>query len=94
MRHRHHGQRHREHRQSAIAAFTACDNCASLIGNPEPSEDGIHMTIMHAEHVPEFEALGWITTPGEEVPDCCCPHYHQANWQGGHGPDCCGADDA
>jgi hypothetical protein len=66
MRHRHHGRQRRSHCQPAIACAAACDDCAHLIGNPEPSEDGIRMTIMHAEHVPEYEAIGWITQgPGK-----------------------------
>jgi hypothetical protein len=48
------------------------------------------MAIMHASHISELEAVGWVTTPGSEgVLDCCCPHYHQANWMGDH-DDCCG----
>jgi hypothetical protein len=78
-------------RQPAIACFAACDDCAHLIGSPDPGEEGIRMAIMHLEHVPELEVLGWITTPGNEgIPDCCCPHYHAANWIGEHGDDCCG----
>jgi hypothetical protein len=74
------------------AALAACDDCAHLISNPEPSEDGIRMAIMHIGYVPQFEALGWITTRSRphEPPDCCCPHYHALYWEGGHGDDCCG----
>jgi hypothetical protein len=46
--------------------------------------------IAHASHAPELVAIGWVLTPGEDgIPDCCCPHYHQANWIGDHGDDCC-----
>ena len=81
----------RSHRQPSIACFAACDDCAHLIGNPDPGEEDIRMAIMHASHTGELEAIGWITTQGEAgVPDCCCPHYHAANWIGEHGDDCCG----
>jgi hypothetical protein len=91
MSHRHHGPQRRTHREPGIAVAAACDDCAHLIGSPEPSEDGIRMAIVHIGHVPELEALGWITTPAgpHESPDCCCIHYHLEHWEGGHN-GCCG----
>jgi hypothetical protein len=95
MSHRHHGRQRRTHREPGIAVAAACDDCAHLIGSPEPSEDGIRMGIVHIGHVAEFEDLGWVLTypdgPGEP-PDITCEHYHQANWQGGHS-GCCGGRD-
>jgi hypothetical protein len=77
---------------SGIALASACDACAHLIGNPEPSEHGLRMTMIHASHIPELEAEGWVTTPAPDggPPDCTCIHYHLQHWEGGHGDDCCG----
>jgi hypothetical protein len=95
MNHRHHGRQRRTHREPAIAFVAACDDCAHLIGRPEPSEHCIRMAPVHLADVPGLEALGWITTPAgpHEPPDCCCIHYHLEHWEGGHGDDCCGLGD-
>jgi hypothetical protein len=93
MRHRHHGRQRRTYRQPGIAVAAACDDCAHLIGSPEPSEHGLRMAIIHIGHVGELQALGWIlTSNGHEPPDITCRHYHAMHWEGGHGDDCCGGD--
>lgn len=94
MRHPHHRSR-RAYRQPAIAMAAACDQCAHLIGSPEP-HDGIRMAPVHLSDVPGLEAQGWITTPAgpHEPPDCACIHYHLQHWEGGHGDDCCGLGDS
>jgi hypothetical protein len=92
---RHHRRAARTTRDEGIAVVAACEDCAHLIGNPEPSEHGIRMAVIHIGHVPELEALGWITTRQSgphEPPDCCCLYYHLEHWEGGHGDDCCGLD--
>jgi hypothetical protein len=70
---------------AGIAVASACSSgCAALIGNPEPSEHGIRMSVVHASHIPELEALGWIVTRyPHEPPDVVCVHYHEAYWQDG-----------
>ena len=70
-------------RYHGMAAASACADCAHLIGNPEPSEDGRYMALIHTSHIPELEAQGWITTHyRHEPPDVACVHYHEAYWQG------------
>ena len=79
--------------RAGIACAAACDDCVHLIGNPEPNPDsGIRMVIIHACHVPELQAEGWILTAGRDgdLPDITCIHYHLKHWEGGHADDCCG----
>jgi hypothetical protein len=69
-------------RNHGVAVAFACDDCAHLIGSPEP-QDGIRATVIHEHHIPELYALGWIVTRYRgEPPDVVCEHYHAANWIG------------
>lgn len=73
--------RRRQH-AAPIAIASACDGCADRIGNPEAWAPGRHMGVIHASHVPELEAEGWIVTRyPHEPPDVACFHYHAAHWQ-------------
>lgn len=77
-------------RYHGIAVAAACGDCAHLIGNPEPSEGGIRMALVHTSHIPELEAHGWITTRyRHQPPDVTCLHYHLEHWEGEH-DGCCG----
>jgi hypothetical protein len=77
-------------RYHGIAVASACEDCAHLIGSPEPSEHGIRMALIHTSHIPELEAQGWITTRyRHEPPDITCLHYHLEHWEGEH-VGCCG----
>jgi hypothetical protein len=83
MTRKHRGPRRPIDRYYGLAVASACADCAHLIGNPEPSEDGIRMALIHTSHIPELEAQGWITTHYRHQPsDVVCEHYHAANWQG------------
>jgi hypothetical protein len=74
----------RPHRMNGIAVASACDDCAHLIGSPPAWDPGRHMEIIHDDHVPELQALGWVLTEyPHEPPDVVCAHYHAAYWQGG-----------
>jgi hypothetical protein len=76
---------------AGIAVASACDACAYLISGGEHVAPGRHMGIIHAEHVPELVALGWVLTEHPaDPPDVTCLHYHLEHWEGGHGDDCCG----
>jgi hypothetical protein len=93
MRHRHHGQRHQPRREPGIIIASSCEACSHLIPGAEHWGDDRNMAIMHSHHAGELLAEGWIQTPGDDgVDDITCRHYHDANWEGGHADDCCGAD--
>jgi hypothetical protein len=89
MPHKRRGRRRPIDRYHGIAVASASEDCAHLIGNPEP-ESGIRMTLIHTSHIPELEAQGWITTHyRHQPPDVVCLHYHLEHWEGGHN-GCCG----
>lgn len=83
------------HNPDGLACYTACGPCASeWLPGAEPCGCGRWMDVTHASHAPEMVAAGWIMTDpddGTGIPDVCCIHYHQANWEGGH-DGCCGLD--
>jgi hypothetical protein len=90
MPHKHRRRGRPIDRYHGLAVASACDGCAHLIGNPDPSEDGIRMALIHTSHIPELEAQGWITTHyRHQPPDITCLHYHLEHWEGGHN-GCCG----
>jgi hypothetical protein len=79
-------RRHRRdpHDHEPIAVASSCTDCAGHIGNPPEAAPGRHMVIIHAHHIPELVAIGWIVTEvPHEPPDVVCPHYHAAYWQDG-----------
>jgi hypothetical protein len=68
----------------AVVVASACAACAPRIGSPPEYEPGSHMGVIHASHVPDLEADGWIVTRyPHEPPDVVCVHYHEAHWQDG-----------
>lgn len=69
-----------------IAVASACGECAGQIPGADEYAPGQHMGIIHASHLPDLAALGWIITRyPHEPPDVACPHYHAANWHDGDG---------
>jgi hypothetical protein len=59
-----------------IAVASSCTGCAGEIGMPPEYAPGRHMALVHASHVPQLAALGWILTEyPHEPPDIVCPHY-------------------
>jgi hypothetical protein len=70
--------------RDGIALASSCTSCAGQISNPPAWAPGRHMAPIHASHMPELQALGWVVTEyPEEPPDVACPHYHAAYWQDG-----------
>ena len=75
------------HQREAVAVASSCAACAVHIGDPPEAAPGRHMAIIHAHHIPDLEAIGWIMTEvPHEPPDIVCPHYHAAYWQNGESP--------
>jgi hypothetical protein len=68
--------RRRHNSRDGIAVASSCTSCAGEISTPPEYAPGRHMALIHAHHMPELVARGWIvTTYPHEPPDVVCPHY-------------------
>jgi hypothetical protein len=67
-----------------IAVASACGACAHVIGGGKEWAPGRHMAIVHASHIAELVAAGWVLIENpHDPPDIVCSHYYAAWWQDG-----------
>ena len=63
-----------------IAVAACCSRCAPMLPGAERYAADRYLGIIHADHVGELQAAGWVLTviPHGEPDDIMCEHYFAA----------------